>query len=72
MLKGGVGPDLNRIVYVVGGGSSQDFGAASDEMTSFVAFVGALVRAGKDPLSLLPEAVVITCGVHACVDGDKV
>lgn len=59
-------------MYVVGGGSSQDFGAAGDEMTSFVAFLGALARVGRDPLSPLPEAVVATCGVHACVDGDKV
>lgn len=47
-------------------------GVASDEMTSFVAFVGALARAGTGALSPLPEAVVATCGVHACLDGDKV
>lgn len=71
LLRGGAGPDLNHIVYVVGT-ESEDFGSANEELMCFLAFVEALGRAGMGAFSLLPEAVVVTRGVHACVESDKV
>ncbi|CAN0512641.1 unnamed protein product, partial [Ectocarpus sp. 12 AP-2014] len=70
-------PELNHIVYVVGEGGGKDgeaaFGtSAAAEMTSFLAFAEALARAGTSSYRPLPEAVVVTRGVHPCLDGDEV
>ncbi|CAM9814143.1 unnamed protein product [Laminaria digitata] len=48
------------------------FQGSVGEFTSLLAFVKALVWAGKSSLRPLPEAVVVTRGVHACLDGDEV
>lgn len=79
LLRGGVGPDLNHIVYVIGEGEADAVGngeaafyTSAAEMTSFLAFAQAFAAAGMSSSRPLPEAVVITRGVHACVDGDMV
>lgn len=79
LLRGGVGPDLNHIVYVVGEGENDAvsngeaaFRTSAAEMTSFLAFAEAFAAAGTSSSRPLPEAVVVTHGVHACVDGDMV
>lgn len=82
LLRGGVGPELNHIVYVIGEGG-QEQGAegghskaahhkATAEMASFVAFAKAFAAAGTSSYLPLPEAVVVTRGVHACVEADMV
>lgn len=93
MLRGGVGPELNHIVYVIGGGPEKQEGAEAErtsdvegdggdgkaafrtsaaEMASFVAFAEAFANAGTSSYLALQEAVVVTRGVHACVEADMV
>lgn len=80
LLRGGAGPELNHVVYVVGGeaaesgeaGSEAAFRNSGTEMASFLAFAEALASAGTSSPRPLPEAVVVTLGVHACVEGDTV
>lgn len=48
------------------------FEGSVGEFSSLLAFLKALVWAGKSSLRPLPEAVVVTRGVHACLDDDQV
>lgn len=45
---------------------------ALGEMKSFLDFAEALMWAGSTMSRPLPDAVVVTRAVHACVEGDKV
>lgn len=86
MLLGGMGPELNHVVYfvggeaktnVAGGGNSSKEDAVRDsaaEMGSFLAFAEAFAGAAAAASSCrsLPEVVVVTRGVHACVESDMV
>lgn len=79
-----MGPELNHVVYfvgedvgVAGGGGNSKGDAVRDsaaEMGSFLAFAEAFAgaAAAATPCRSLPEVVVVTRGVHACVESDMV
>lgn len=55
-----------------GGKEEAAFRDSGAEMASFLAFAEALASAGMSSPRPLPEAVVVTRGVHACVEDDTV
>ena len=77
-----MGPELNHVVYFVGGpeivvaGGGSEGGAirgSAAEMASFLAFAEAFAAAAASSSHRsLPEVVVVTRGVHACVESDMV
>lgn len=90
LLRGGVGPELNHVVYFVGGPEMDVAGVSSNEaairdsageMGSFLAFAEAFAgaaaaasasAAAASACRSLPEVVVVTRGVHVCVESDMV
>ncbi|CAM9807934.1 unnamed protein product [Discosporangium mesarthrocarpum] len=87
LLRGGGGPPLDHLVYVLRGakespssvsgwGMGMDdtrlkFRLSSEEMRAFMAFINAVVSASAAGATV-PEAVVVSCGMRACSQEDVV